>query len=164
MIPVSSGTVTSKDFVASEALAAGDWVNIWNDATVDMTGGVVEFGIDTYNTSTLNVSSGDVYSIDLHDESIVNLSGGLRIVEGLHRSTMYPDTGTVNIYGRDLEWVIDSMERVHGYWIDGSEFRITFARIENATINLYEIPEPCTFGLVGLGFFILRRKPKILHK
>jgi hypothetical protein len=159
LMPVCTNA-TSIDFYADDRIGNGDnfdFVNIWNNATIEMTGGIVKYRIDTYNTSTLNISGGDVPYIDLHDASIVNLSGGLHIAsDGLQHCWIYPSTGTVNIYGRDLAWIINS-QNVHGYWSDGSEFLITFARIANATINLHEIPEPATALLLCIGVTLLRK-------
>ena len=167
LVPVCTKATIIKDFNENGTIATGDYydqVNIWNTATVDMTGGRVTSTINTYNTSTLNISGGIIQGppltfIYLHDSGVLNLSGGL-----FYSTWIYPQESTVNIYGRDLAWIIDSNKRVHGYWADGTEFLITLARIENANIIFHEIPEPCTLGLFGFGFFILRRTIKTFHK
>lgn len=151
---------TPMDFYTDGTITDGnvfDTVNIWNDATVNMIGGVITFQINIYNISTLNISDGTLESppsvhINLYDYGILNLSGGQ-----FDNTWIYPDTGTVNIYGRDLSWIIDSEKRVHGYWADDTEFLITFARIENANIIFHEIPEPATMSFLLLGIIGFRK-------
>ncbi|MCX5633994.1 MAG: hypothetical protein NTW93_10035 [Phycisphaerae bacterium] len=146
---------TTIDFYTDGTITDGnvfDTVNIWNTATVDMIGGVVTWSFNTYNTSTLNISGGDTSAfINLHDDSILNLSGGIE------HAWIYPDTGTVNFYGRDLIMGEYGEKYVHGYWADGTEFTITLARIENANIVFHEIPEPATISLLLAGILGVRK-------
>lgn len=124
----------------------------YGDSIVNITGGKVDTFIYAYDNSILNISGGIVNCfINLHNSSVLNLSGGIE------HAWIYPDTGTVNFYGRDLTWVIDSEKRVHGYWADNSEFLITLARIENANIVFHEIPEPAMITLLLAGILGIRR-------
>jgi hypothetical protein len=149
------GLAQAIDFYNNGSIVDGnnfDTVNIWNSATVNMTGGVISSAVNTHNTSVLNVSGGDLRGIfiDLYDSSALSLSGGL-----VSNAWIYPHYSTVDIYGRDLTWIVDSERRLQGYWADGTYFKITFARIENANIVLHEIPEPTTLMLMGAGLGIL---------
>jgi len=162
-IHFSLASTEIKDFFVDGQIVDGNdfySVNVWNDATVDMIGGVVAWNINTYNTSTFNISGGDAFYFNLFDSSILNLSGGLYSAANV----IFPGTATVNFYGRDLEWIIDSEKRVHGYWADDTEFLITLSRTEDATIVFHEIPEPCTFCLLSAGFLILRKRAKTLRR
>jgi hypothetical protein len=160
LLPFCANAVVIKNFYTNGVIVDGnnfDQVNIWNNSTVEMIGGIITNTINTYNTSTLNVADGIFQGgaltfIRMWDSSILNLSGGL-----YNHTWIYPGAGTVNIYGRDLNWTIDSEKRLHGYWADNTEFLITFARIENANIILHEIPEPFTISLLLIGILGVRK-------
>jgi len=159
LLPVCANAIIIKDFNTNGQIVDGNefyTVNVRNNAMVDMLGGLITFSINTYNTSVLNISGGTLHggivTINMSESSVLNLSGGL-----FYNTWIYPNTSTVNIYGRDLTWVIDSEKRVHGYWADDTEFLITLARIENANIVFYEIPEPVATVFLLIGILGVRK-------
>ena len=73
-------------------------VGVYNDATVDMTGGIVTDQLTTYNYSTLNASDGVLEAIVSVEYSTVNLSGVV-IIGGM----TVEESATVNMFGGNMD-------------------------------------------------------------
>jgi len=94
-----SESQATMDFTSDGVIQEGDVydnVAIWNDATVDMFGGIVSNDLGVNDQSTFNLWDGSVGGIGALDSSTVNLFGGL----ASFLSTRYDSTA--NIYGGDL--------------------------------------------------------------
>jgi hypothetical protein len=147
-------------------------VNIWNTATVNMTGGSV-LSLGAHNKSMLNISGGSIQGLGGYDSAIVNITSGTIITLIAHNSSLFNLRGgsitgelfaesaaTINVFGYDLintqhggPWG-DGM--ITGFWQDGSPFRIyTDGGSTYSRINL--IPEPASIFLLGFGAFLFRR-------
>lgn len=88
------------------------WVSVYNDATVNMSGGVVTSQLSAYDFSLVNISGGILEATISTDASTVNLSGNMQAnqlgVSGSGTANMYGGTvgfieawnhSTVNLYG-----------------------------------------------------------------
>jgi hypothetical protein len=139
-----------------------DTVNVWNDATVTMTGGWVG-NLDSYNTSTVSVNEGVIhFALHTYGSSVVDL---------LYVETDDPppnfdfiissyDDSTVNIYGYDFLLIPSSGSYfLEGYWQSGKQFRI-FLREPgtDSHVILHEVPEPSQIYLLSFVFLSLTRK------
>jgi hypothetical protein len=131
VVPLDIG---NKDFYSSGQILPGEqwnYVSIYNDGTiVDMSGGHIYEAVYTYNSSILNVtggsmgylvslesstanmSNGDVYTIGAWDNATVNFSGNanaanfyacnygtLNMIGGVVQRIGATDSGVINIYG-----------------------------------------------------------------
>ncbi len=100
LLGVSEAWATSISFYEDGVIQEGDVyseVAVFNNAKVDMTGGVVTSQFTTWGSSTANVSGGILEALVSVETSIVNLSGAMQI-EGLGVS----DSGTVNMFGGNV--------------------------------------------------------------
>lgn len=70
----------SIDFYEDGVIKLGDIydvVNIWNDATVDMTGGQIDTGAYIYNSGAFNIYDGLIDAdVAVFDSGTLNLWGG----------------------------------------------------------------------------------------
>ena len=97
LLGASETWATSIAFYEDGVIEEGNvysWVSVHNDATVDMSGGMVTSQLTAYDFSTGNVSGGILEAIISTDTSTVNLSGAMQIV-GLGVSS----SGTVTMFG-----------------------------------------------------------------
>ena len=142
-------------------------VGIWNDATVDMTGGLVTNDLVLRDQSTLNLSGGTTWSIYAEDSSTVNMTGGnLPGWVTAEWSWSGPNQALINIYGYSFNYAPDDGiadgGQLTGFWQDGTPFSMDFGDGPGSTyydhVNLHVIPEPGTILLLGLGGVFLRRK------
>ena len=172
LLPIcANATVVDVNFYSDATIEDGDvygTVNIYDtppdQTTVTMTGGIVESEINLYDTSVLNISggylSGSMTFINLNGANSLNLSGG-----DFSSTWIYSENSCViSFYGQNLTLTpyYSTHTLIEGYWEDGTLFSIVLGRTDHTSdkIVLHEIPEPCTFGLIGLGVFIMRRKAK----
>ncbi len=72
-------------------------VGVYNNATVDMTGGSVTFQLTAYDFSIVNISGGSLEAIICTGSGTVNLSGG-SVISGMGVSS----SGTANVFGGTL--------------------------------------------------------------
>lgn len=153
-----------------------DEVYIYGDATIGVTGGSVG---DLYakESSTVNLFDGMVYLLGASDSSTVYIYGGqiklaLSVrgssVASLFGSTINTisilDSGIVRIYGTGFQWERSGGGAesgcLSGCWLDGTGLTIYFRDLPEPFPGSHValIPEPCTFLLLSLGGFILRRR------
>jgi hypothetical protein len=171
LLPVCA-SATTIDFYEDGWITDGnvfDTVNVWDTATVNMTGGQV-LDFYTYQTSTVNLNAGDVlHGFYAQNESIVNMSGGsidhLIVYNtsianlsggqiGYHISAS--DSSIVNIYGYGFYY---TGQYLNGYWANDTSFSIWLRGTETAShVVLHIIPEPATFLVLGLGYFLIRKR------
>lgn len=154
-----------------------DFVSVFDDATVGMTGGVVEH-LHADDSSTFILFDGDIGWLVASDSSKMYVYGG-SIEHSLivdRRSTVslfggtigqnltIPNFGKVNIYGYGFEWKpSESSGRngsLSGYWLGGTPFTISLRDLPEPFpgSQIALIPEPATFLLVLLGGLILRKQ------
>ena len=174
VLPVCA-KATTIDFYTDGTIVDGnvfERVNVWDSATVDMTGGEVS-RFYTYLTSTVNFNGGTISSLFVGDNSQLNMSEGL--IDGslnVSGSSIANLTGgqipfysqgafisaggssIVNIYGYGFS--LDG-QYLNGYWADGTAFYI-WLRGETPS-HVVLIPEPVSILLFSLaGLFIVKRK------
>lgn len=132
----------------------------WYSSTVNLFGGVV-YQLSTRDSSTVYMYGGEIDRVlSVGDSSVASLFGGK-----IAADVAIFDSGMVKIYGYDFHWQRSGggaeSGMLSGYWLDGTAFSGMYLR------NLPEpfpgshivlIPEPCTFLLLSLGSFILRRQ------
>lgn len=189
LLPVCAKALIMRDFNDHETgtIQTGDYydiVNIWDSATVNMSGGqasscyvndaatlnymdgVIWWMVASEN-STVNVHSDYDTGIQLEDSSKVYLHNG---DSGFLQILIVSGNAQLHIYGYDLIYTPDdpgSPDFVDGYWEDSHQsfnMRVRYAGGITPQVILHEIPEPCSFGLIGFGFFIVRRTIKTFHK
>jgi hypothetical protein len=176
LVPVCA-KATTIDFNENGTITDGnvfDTVNIWDNANVTMTGGVVAF-CNTYNSGILNYNDGDLHFLytyqtsqawlyanestecRIYDQSIVHLYNG-----GLVASALIYDDAELHIYGYNLEYIIGGPDMVEGFWPDNQFFSIFIRNSPEGALRdnvfLHEIPEPSTLSLLGLFVLFTRKR------
>ena len=131
-------------------------VNTYNNSTLDMTGGRVEY-IFGYDSSIITLFGGEVDILEGHNHSTFGLNGGsigtISILDFSH----------FNIYGSDFVWQRAGGGAVSGWlsgnWLDGSSFNIYFRDLpeEFPGSHITLIPEPVSIAFLGLGFLAIRK-------
>jgi len=77
LVSTNVGWSVSKFFYEDGTIQEGEiysYVGVYDDATVDMTGGEVTWGLTAYDTSTVNISGGFVQALG-GDSTKINISG-----------------------------------------------------------------------------------------
>jgi len=179
LLPVCANATTI-DFYNDGTIVDGnyfDQVNIWNDATVDMTGGYVA-SCDTFDTSVLNYLDGGIQWGVTHENSILNVYSGYDTdfqLENcskvfLHNGSLNfqvsftsgSDNAILHIYGYDLNYTPSVIGSIDGYWESNQVFNFNIMVRHSAdvtpTIILHEIPEPSTFCILGLLALFMRKR------
>jgi len=109
-----------------------DYVSVYNDATVDMTGGIVTVQLGAYDSSTVNISGGVLHGVftsaGASTASTLNLSGSMQAdavgIWGLGTLNMFGGTvrsvennNIANLYGgiiSDYLWATSTVN-IYGY-------------------------------------------------
>jgi len=107
-------------------------VAVLNNATVDMTGGIVTEIFTAYDFSTVNVSGGVLNILDSWDSATLNLSGDVQVDE---LGVVY--SGTVNMFGGNvglIEAWNHSTSNLHGGTI--SNYLLAYGD-DSLTVNIY---------------------------
>jgi len=156
LLPLCANATTTKDFDANGTIQTGDSydkIKIYNGITVGMYDGYVG-EVTGQLTSTFNMYGGSVGSILI--TGCANIYGGnINTIVGF---------GEVNIYGYDFVWtlgeIIPQRGVLTGKWEDGTLFSINMRDIlpMDTYVVLHEIPEPTTFLVLGLGYFLIKRR------
>jgi len=175
---------TTVDFYTDGTITDGDsytTVNIWDTATVDMTGGNVS-ACNINNFASLISDNGSIGIIACCDNSTADILGGSFDVAYLAEDSkmciyggiwsngtdidiyMY-DNSELHIFGYDLEhtdqYILHgrTLDAITGYWENGQEFTIILSGPAVDNYFLHEIPEPSTMSLLSLcAFFIKKAK------
>jgi hypothetical protein len=136
-------------------------VNVSGEATLNISGGFVDWNIDVADFSILTMTGGGIGNLHVYDTAVVNLHGG-HISSGTISAGRPGDFGgVINFYGYDLATTdLDGRVRIHGFYHDGSPCDINVEEGLSGRVNL--IPEPATIWLLGLGGLVLRtRKQRV---
>ena len=166
---------TTMDFYTDGTIIDGndfDTVNVWNTATVDMTGGCA-FYCNLYDSSIFNTYGGDTSILSTHqtsqawlyaddatgayiyDQSVVHMFNG-----GFSTSLFLYDSGQLHIYGYSLSFTYS--DEINGFWPDGEYFYINLRNPgefnPDEQVFLHEIPEPSTLSLLGLLALFIRKR------
>lgn len=153
-----------------------DTVNVYNDASITMTGGGA-FYCNMFDNATWDYYSGDMGVLDMNDTSIAKLYADRTPTMYLHNdsqihiyngglgpSAFIFDNAELHIYGYDLKYEENAAPNwVDGYWAGGQEFRIILRNIYSYApdqVYLHEVPEPLTLVLFAFSGFILRTARK----
>jgi hypothetical protein len=102
-IAADQSGATSISFYEDGVIQDGDVyssVAVLNNATVDMTGGIVTGIFTAYDYSTVNVSGGVLNILDSWDSATLNLSGDVQVHE---LGAVY--SGTVNMFGGNVDLI-----------------------------------------------------------
>ena len=149
----------------SDGVIAGSSIRVEGSSTFNMSGGrnngTGEIG--NYYGGTINISGGEPGVVmNGYNGGTVNISGGD------WEDMIYAyNSGDINIYGYGFQFdryggkYGDGL--LTGFWGDYTPFSINYydAEIHDYTyqhVILYEIPEPATLLLLGLGGVLLRKK------
>jgi len=100
LLGVCNVQATTIAFYTDGVIQEGDEyvsVGVYNDATVDMTGGIVTFQLTSYESSIVNISGGILEAIVCKDGSTLNLYGNMK-AGGMSVS----GSGTVNVFGGNV--------------------------------------------------------------
>jgi hypothetical protein len=148
---------TPVDFHFDDTITGGvyDAIRVYDDATVDMTGGTIQTYLELYNTCTFNAKGGileDGVDIRLFDTSTINLRN---FDTGLGNRIEAVSGAEINIFGYGFNYIGDTL---NGYWENHDPFSLY---IRDATtksvITLTEVPEPASCLLLTIGGILLRK-------
>lgn len=177
----------TKDFYTDGQIADGNYfdvVNLWDSAVVDMIGGEV-LGLYCYDASKLNLLGGSVSSLNVIGSNLIEMSAGSIGHVSLENSSVthwsggnitgyigIRDEAILHVYGKDFLYTPGGefgYGWLSGHWADDSDFTVLFRHLPesfppSSSVILHEVPEPCSFGLLGLGFFMARKIIKPLRK
>jgi len=135
LLGASEAWATSIAFYEDGVIQEGDEyvsVGVFNDATVDMSGGIVTSQLTAYDSSLVNISGGSLEAIISTDTSTVNLSGAMQIGGLGVRSS-----GTVDMFGGNVglieAWNYSTVN-LHGGTI--SNYLLAYGD-DSLTVNIY---------------------------
>ena len=120
-VVLAGGTAQARmDFYINDTIQDGNFLDnvyTWNNAVVDMTGGQID-SLDTFNFSVVNLDGGNVIEgVYVWNESTLNMSGG-----SIGWSLEVTDSGTASLYGgliTDYLYATDSsVIDIYGYGFD----------------------------------------------
>jgi len=152
---VNAGIV---DFYVDADITKGqiyDGINVHNSAVVNLVGGEIKATLGGFDYSVINLNSGfaPLYGgLYLTDNSALNIFGG-----DIHIS--YPllaNNSVLNIYG--LNFSEFPANELTGFLSDGTPFEFTGLLNYASHIYLYEVPEPSTIVILGLGILFITLK------
>jgi len=138
-------------------------IHLSDSSSLEITDGNVNWA-DTNADGSIYITGGVINGLSAIDNSTIDMSGG--VVGGLNAR----HNSTVSIYGYDvygtsgLELVdgkVVGIGLLSGKWKDGTAFAINIS--ENAeTAIIQVIPEPTSILILGLGGFLVRLRRKYL--
>jgi len=143
--------------------------------------------VRVHGSAQLTVLSGVLWSVHLLDSSAATVYGGIGCytAEGANILKLYGGNfdnwyvtysnslAQIYVYGQNFQTVPASDDHtsvfLNGNWLNGTAFHIYFRELpqpfEQALgTNIFLVPEPCTVGLFGFGFLVMRRIIKTFHK
>jgi len=158
-----------------------DVVNLYEDATVGMTGGKVQYSLYTKDSSTLNLFDGEVSFLCVYDSSRLYMYGGqIRrslALSGSGAASVFGgiigpeiqiyDSGVLTVHGYAFEWQAFTSLGTEGFLsgnlLDGTPFRAHLRTLPEPFPGSYVVlvPEPGTLLIFSIGGLILlgRRQP-----
>jgi len=138
----------------------------FNSSYITLSGGLIHSGISTFNNTVIEMNGGSVLNLELGNSSIMYLSGGN--IDGV---VSIFENAVLHIYAKDFLYTPEEygFGGLSGHWINDTEFSIDFRFLQTpfltgSSVVMHIVPEPCSFGLIVFGFFIVRRAIKIPHK
>jgi hypothetical protein len=128
----------------------------WDFSTVNLSGTATVSSLSARSSfGTANIYGGHVVWVSALDSGTVNLYGGV-----ISDYMSAPD-GIINVFGHGLFKTPSGGNYgygfVNGYWDDNTSFYIDLLSPETYS-NVYLIPEPSSFLLLTLGYFLIKRK------
>jgi hypothetical protein len=138
-------------------------VSVFDNATVDMIGGFIQWRLLLYDTSTFNAYGGEVGGVGGLPDIIVLEYSTLNLhylqLSEYHRIWTEGDFARINVYGYNFEYVpYYSDWWLYGNWANNEAFCLQFrGPWTRDYVVLHEIPEPATLLLIGLGGLLLRK-------
>lgn len=133
-----------------------DFVNVFLDSKVDMTGGDVSW-LSGYDNCVISIYGGSIGNLTAAQESTFIINGG-QIRQGFYG---LHENAQLHVYGYDFSTYIKN-EQIHlsGKWQDENTFELYFQRKLELpdNVTLHEIPEPASIAFLGLGYFVLTKK------
>ena len=167
---------TTVDFYTDGTIeegAAFDYVNVWDAAAVDMSGGFVD-QLTLNESSTFNLYDGEISVAHLLDASTMTIYGGEIVTDvgvfGNAVANLYggiysyyvaaSESGSIHIFGYDFELTQSgSSYFLSGFWADGTAFTDIYLRGPDTypRVTLHVIPEPSAMFLLLAGFGLMRK-------
>jgi hypothetical protein len=155
----------SIDFYTDGVIQDGNTFSVvrtFDDATIDMTGGIIGSRLEFYDTSIFNAYGGELgdgVRFTLFDSSILNLHKIDTFVAYGWPTNLIEAWGPsceINFYGYGFGFEGDLL---HGYWADGSSFAFSIRGNEEtqAALEFHEIPEPATISFITVALLIIRK-------
>jgi hypothetical protein len=163
-------------YSGTETIETGDdygIVNVYNNASLDMTGGEV-VDLSSYDVTSFDMFSGTILRLHALGSSVINIYDGLinQHLDAFDMSIINFYGGTVNdyifatdssevhIYGYDFVFTPSSSSYfLSGYWETGTQFNLYLRGPDTyPRVNLHEIPEPASMVMFALGICLLRSK------
>lgn len=153
-----------------------DWLITYNSSVLNLSDGVIGSKLIAEESSVMNISGGTMSDVSSNDSSTVNITGGdinwlfagekVNIYSGNIGELYAGHGGEANIYGLNLFATDVGGSYGYGYitgnWVGGAAFNIDLSNeLAYSRLNLYEIPEPTTAVLLGLGGLALLRKRRV---
>jgi len=134
---------------------------IFDEATVDMVGGVIETRVWVNDSGTFNIFNGALDGVDiiLGDEGTFNIWNGVR-PDGSLRFELARIWGgsssSINVYGYGFE---RAGYNLYGHWADDTPFYL-YIRDDQSWSNttLHVVPEPTTVMMLIVGGLIVRKR------
>jgi len=180
---VSACAVLSKDIYSDTVIQAGneyEVVKIHDDATVGMTGGKVQYSLDTTDVSTFNLFGGYIQSLHVYDSSksymyggeigralVLSGSGAAHVLGGIvGLEIRIYDSGVLTVHGHAFEWEpftsLGTEGFLSGYLLDGTPFRTHLRMLPEPFpgSHVLLVPEPSMFVMFSACtlIFLKRRR------
>jgi len=174
MLGGSADWIATYDASTLNVLDGSAEVQAFDDSTISISGGHINFATAINNTTINFLTSDYTDALITEDSATINMQGGSveRVIarnsgtSNLHAGSVTDyltayDSTAINIYGYDLIKTGSGGSygngQVYGYWMNDAPFVINLRGADTySRINL--VPEPCTLVLLVLGALLPRRR------
>jgi hypothetical protein len=134
-----------------------DSIYIYNDVTVEIFDGSQIQVLFTYDETAVTMYGGWLSTVNVFTPNNINIFKG-GTIECINADGNF---NSVHIYGQKFNFEQETFGyTLTGQWGNSLPFSI-YLRHYNPAVNpvvLHEIPEPTTFLVLGLGYFLIKRR------